>query len=54
MGDGVLIYFGYPEAREHDAESAVRAGLQVVAGVTALKSPFPCKLGLASPREWSW
>jgi class 3 adenylate cyclase len=32
MGDGVLIYFGYPEAHEHDAESAVRAGLQVIAG----------------------
>ena len=41
MGDGVLIYFGYPEAHEHDAERAVRAGLQVIAGVTALKSPVP-------------
>jgi class 3 adenylate cyclase len=28
MGDGVLIYFGYPEAHEDDAERAVRAGLQ--------------------------
>jgi class 3 adenylate cyclase len=26
MGDGVLIYFGYPEAHEHDAVRAVRAG----------------------------
>ena len=50
MGDGVLIYFGYPEAHEHDAESAVRAGLQVVAGVTALKSPVPLqtRVGLAT------
>jgi len=29
MGDGVLIYFGYPEAHEDDAERAVRAGLAV-------------------------
>src|SRR5512132_423382 len=38
MGDGVLIYFGYPQAHEHDAERAVRAGLEVVAAITALKS----------------
>ena len=50
MGDGVLIYFGYPEAHEHDAESAVRAGLQVIAGVTALTSPVPLqtRVGLAT------
>jgi hypothetical protein len=30
MGDGVLIYFGYPEAHEEDAEGAVRAGLAVI------------------------
>jgi class 3 adenylate cyclase len=28
MGDGVLIYFGYPQAHEDDAERAVRAGLR--------------------------
>src|ERR1700726_2885151 len=38
MGDGVLVYFGYPQAHEDDAERAVRAGLEVVAGVGALKS----------------
>jgi len=27
MGDGVLAYFGYPQAQEHDAERAVRTGL---------------------------
>jgi class 3 adenylate cyclase len=26
MGDGVLVYFGYPHAHEDDAERAVRAG----------------------------
>jgi class 3 adenylate cyclase len=31
MGDGVLVYFGYPEAHEDDPEQAVRAGLELVA-----------------------
>ena len=34
MGDGVLVYFGYPQAHEDDAERAVRAGLQLEAAVT--------------------
>ena len=34
MGDGVLIYFGYPQAHEDDAERAVRAGLELVAAVS--------------------
>jgi class 3 adenylate cyclase len=38
MGDGILIYFGYPQAHEDDAERAVRAGLQLVAAVGALKT----------------
>jgi class 3 adenylate cyclase len=38
MGDGVLIYFGYPQAHEDDAERAVRAGLELVTAVTALKT----------------
>jgi class 3 adenylate cyclase len=33
MGDGVLVYFGFPRAHEDDAERAVRAGLEVVASV---------------------
>jgi class 3 adenylate cyclase/predicted ATPase len=36
MGDGVLIYFGYPRAHEDDAERAVRAGLGVIAAVGRL------------------
>src|SRR5215471_13459898 len=35
VGDGVLIYFGWPEAHEADAERAVRAALAVVASVDA-------------------
>ena len=33
MGDGVLIYFGYPQAHEDDAERAVRAGLELIQAV---------------------
>ena len=50
MGDGVLIYFGYPQAHEDDAERAVRAGLEVIAGVTALRSPvsLQTRVGIAT------
>src|SRR5205823_8815426 len=36
MGDGVLVYFGYPQAHEEDAERAVRAGLGAVDAVGRL------------------
>ena len=36
MGDGMLVYFGYPRAHEDDAGRAVRAGLDVVSGMAAL------------------
>ena len=50
MGDGVLVYFGYPQAHEDDAERSVRAGLQVIAGVAALKShvPLQTRVGIAT------
>ena len=38
MGDGVLIYFGYPQAHEDDAERAVRAGLELVGAVGNLNT----------------
>jgi len=38
MGDGVLVYFGYPRAHEDDAERAVRAGLEIEAAVTSLET----------------
>jgi class 3 adenylate cyclase/predicted ATPase len=38
MGDGVLAYFGYPRAHEHDAERAVRAGLALVDAVPKLET----------------
>ncbi len=50
MGDGVLVYFGFPEAHEDDPERAVRAGLELVASVTRLKShaPLQARVGIAS------
>jgi hypothetical protein len=41
MGDGVLIYFGYPQAHEDDAERAVRAGLELVVSVSNLNTHAP-------------
>ena len=38
VGDGVLVYFGYPQALEHDAERAVRAGLSLAEAVPKLKT----------------
>ena len=50
MGDGVLVYFGYPQAHEDDAERAVRAGLELVQAVGALKaaSPLQTRVGIAT------
>ncbi len=50
MGDGVLVYFGYPQAHEDDAERAVRAGLEMIAAVTALAAPVPLqtRIGIAT------
>jgi class 3 adenylate cyclase len=50
MGDGVLIYFGYPQAHEDDAERAVRAGLELVAAIADLKThaPLQTRVGLAT------
>ncbi len=50
MGDGVLVYFGYPQAHEDDAERAVRAGLELVAAVTALASSISLqtRVGIAT------
>ncbi len=52
MGDGVLAYFGYPQAHEHDAERAVRAGLALVEAVpklkTAANAPLQVRVGIAT------
>ncbi|MGB5835173.1 MAG: adenylate/guanylate cyclase domain-containing protein [Thiohalocapsa sp.] len=38
MGDGILVYFGYPRAQEDDAERSVRAALEIIAAVPRLRS----------------
>jgi class 3 adenylate cyclase len=50
MGDGVLVYFGYPRAHEDDAERAVRASLAVVEAVRRVPSPelLQVRIGLAT------
>ena len=52
VGDGVLVYFGYPRAHEDDAERAVRAALDMVAAVGRLKapdgSPLAARVGIAT------
>ena len=52
MGDGVLAYFGYPQASEHDAERAVRAGLSLIGAVpnlqTAAGVPLSVRIGIAT------
>jgi class 3 adenylate cyclase len=52
MGDGVLVYFGYPQAHEDDAERAIRSGLDIVAAMPSLrgdKAPeLACRIGIAS------
>ncbi len=50
VGDGVLVYFGYPNAEEDDPEQSVRAGLAVIEAVGQLKSqkPLQVRLGIAT------
>jgi class 3 adenylate cyclase/predicted ATPase len=52
MGDGVLAYFGYPQAHEDDAERAVRAGLELVAKIGQLLlpsgEPLQVRVGIAT------
>jgi class 3 adenylate cyclase len=52
MGDGALIYFGYPQAHEDDAERAVRAGLELVKSIGQLRTaegePLNARIGIAT------
>jgi class 3 adenylate cyclase len=50
MGDGVLVYFGYPQAHEGDAERAVRAGLALVERVGLIQAParLRVRVGIAT------
>src|SRR5262249_21525378 len=50
MGDGVLVYFGYPQAHEDAAERSVRAGLELIAAVAGLKThaSLQTRVGIAT------
>jgi len=50
VGDGVLVYFGYPHAHEDDAERAVRAGLELITVIAGLKTRAPqqIRVGIAT------
>ncbi len=50
MGDGVLVYFGYPQAHEDDPERAVRAGLVLIDAVGQLRKtePLQVRIGIGT------
>ncbi len=55
IGDGLLIYFGYPRAHEDDAQRAVRAGLGIIAAIgqlaeqhTELETPLAVRIGITT------
>jgi class 3 adenylate cyclase len=50
LGDGVLVFFGYPRAHEDDAERAVRAGLELIAAVAGLntRASLQTRVGIAT------
>ena len=44
LGDGLMVYFGWPRAHEDDAERAIRAALEVVDGVKNVQAPAPLRV----------
>jgi class 3 adenylate cyclase/predicted ATPase len=51
MGDGVLAYFGYPQAHEDDAEQAVRAALALIVAIAKMRdvvTPLQVRVGIAT------
>ena len=50
LGDGLMIYFGWPRAHEDDAERAVRASLEIIQAVKAVAAPEPLRvrIGIAT------
>jgi TOMM system kinase/cyclase fusion protein len=46
LGDGLLVYFGYPQAHEDDAQRAVRAGLEILDALTPLKERLAADKGI--------
>ena len=54
MGDGVLVYFGYPHSHEDDAERAVRAGLELIVAVARIDAQPRADQGLRGTGPGSW
>jgi len=54
MGDGALVYFGYPQGYENDTERAVRSGLALIEAITTSGHPNRSKCASALPPGWSW
>lgn len=50
LGDGLMVYFGWPAAHEDDAERAVRAGLEVIEAIKKVEAPDPLqvRVGIAT------
>ena len=54
LGDGILVYFGFPKAKENDCERAVRAGLEVIEAVNQIHTkansgrPLQVRVGIAT------
>ncbi len=51
LGDGIIVYFGYPQAQEDDAERALRAALALVDTISRLKVPsgvLQTRIGIAT------
>ena len=50
LGDGLMTYFGWPQAHEDDAERAVRAGLEIIDAVKDVEAPAPLavRVGIAT------
>jgi class 3 adenylate cyclase len=55
LGDGVLVYFGYPYSHEDDAERAVRAGLDLIRALGDLKTrAISSRCFYVRGRRWSF
>ena len=48
LGDGIVAFFGYPQAHEREAERAIRAGLDILDGVRTLPHPLEVRIGVAN------
>jgi class 3 adenylate cyclase len=49
LGDGLLVYFGYPAAHEDDAQRAVRTGLEILAALSSLNARLPSTIRARLP-----